>query len=95
MGTCLTDGDLTAFATGTASAEQLGTWNAHIAQCDSCAVRVARREHAAAGNEKAAAESAAAQSGSPDPDATITIGTETDFTQQGLPLVMLCERRDA
>ena len=85
---CLSDENLAALVGGTAGTEQSATWKAHISTCDACATRFARKQVGSSQPEPTS-DSAA------DPDATITVGTEAAFTQQGLPLVMLCARRDA
>ena len=69
---CLSDENLAALVGGSATAEQRTMWNAHIAKCDSCAVQVARREHAAAANATVAPAQSAAGNDASDPDATIT-----------------------
>ncbi len=85
---CLSDKNLAALVDGSADAEQSLRWKEHISTCDACATRLARKQVGLSQPEPTS-DSAA------DPDATITVGTEAAFTQQGLPLVMLCERRDA
>ena len=43
MAACLSDQELTAFADGSATPEQIATWKAHLTTCDSCAARAMRR----------------------------------------------------
>ncbi len=41
---CLSDENLAAFVDGSATDEQLSAWHDHIATCDSCATRFARKQ---------------------------------------------------
>ena len=41
---CLSDENLAALVGGSADAEQWATWKAHIATCDACAIRFARKQ---------------------------------------------------
>ena len=61
MSVCLSDHDLEAFVGQGAPQERVSAWKAHLATCDSCLARVARREHVTASDSAT------------DPDATITV----------------------
>ncbi len=63
---CLTDENLPALVDGSADAEQLATWKAHISTCDACATRFARRQ---VGSPEPEPEPGSTI----DPDATITV----------------------
>ena len=41
---CLSDENLAALVDGSADAEQLAMWKAHISTCDVCATRFARKQ---------------------------------------------------
>ena len=41
---CLSDENLAALVDGSALAQHLATWKAHIATCDACAARFARKQ---------------------------------------------------
>ena len=88
---CLSDENLAAWVSGSASDKPLSAWHDHIATCDSCAAKAMRRQ---AGVHNDRGDGSAPTDGDaepPDPDATITVGTETDLTQQGIAVAMRCE----
>ena len=66
MTECRIDDPLAALVDGSASDEPLSVWHDHIATCDSCAVRVARREHAATANATVAPAQSVARSDTSD-----------------------------
>ncbi len=84
---CLSDENLAALVDGSADAEPTEAWRRQFDSCDRYAGRLFRKQRASDRVESSNSYG--------DPDATITVEPETDFTQQRLPLVMLCERRDA
>ena len=63
---CLSDENLAALVDDSADTEQSATWEAHIATCDACATRFARKQ---VGSSRSKPASDAAT----DPDATITV----------------------
>ncbi len=46
MSVCLSDHDLEAFVGQGASEQELSAWSVHLESCDTCAARLARKEHA-------------------------------------------------
>ena len=61
MSACLSDHDLEAFVGQGASQDRMAAWKSHLATCESCLARVARREHVTADDSDT------------DPDATVTV----------------------
>ena len=62
----LSDEKLAGLVDDSADTEQSATWKAHIATCGACAVRVARRPHAAAANATVAPAQSVAKSDTSD-----------------------------
>jgi len=57
MGTCLTDQDLAAYVSGSATPKQLKAWMSHIATCDACSKKVASQDGEAPEPPKPASDS--------------------------------------
>ena len=75
---CLSNENLAALVGGSADAEQLSTWKAHISKCDTCATRFARKQVGLSPSELVSDPSA-------DPDATITVKPNLDAGAAGAP----------
>ena len=67
MAHCLNDQQLASFVQGSASAEDISTWKEHLATCDSCAVRLARRQN------DLTSDPAKSDAGPSDPDETVMV----------------------
>ena len=57
MGTSLTDQDLAAYVSGSATPKQLKAWMSHIATCDACSKKVASQDGEAPEPPKPASDS--------------------------------------
>ncbi len=53
MSVCLSDHDLEAFVGQGASEQERSAWSVHLESCDTCAARLARKEHALSGGNRA------------------------------------------
>ena len=85
MGACLSDDDLTSLAAGSASDDEVSAWKAHIASCDGCGARLARRQM---GLVRVASAGGGTDDGG-DPDETLTVkrvgNPSLDVGAEGLP----------
>ena len=70
---CLSDENLAALISGSANAEQLATWKAHLASCDSCTLRLGKKQAGLDESPQAASAPTAGDANPRDPDATITV----------------------
>ena len=70
---CLSDENLAALVSGSASDEQLSAWHDHIATCDSCAAKAMRRQAGMHNDRGDGSAPTAGDAEPPDPDATITV----------------------